>query len=119
MQLYMALAPPWAQILPQPPPAAKFNFRMIRVEQRNVKAIGQLGVLSSVSTTMNLHQSGPGGSGPLFLRNMDGRCLRRAQPQAQRQVVRFDSHAVLQKARGQPPMPSFDYLLNSLFPKIT
>ena len=50
MQLYMALAPPWAQILPQPPPAAKFNVRMIRVEQRNVKAIGQLGALSSVST---------------------------------------------------------------------
>lgn len=43
MQLYMALAPPMAQILPQPPPAAKFTVRMIRVEQRNVKAIGQLG----------------------------------------------------------------------------
>lgn len=95
--------PPWAQILPQPPPAAKFNVRMIRVEQRNVKAIGQLGTVKR-EHSMKLHQSGPGGSGPFFLKNMDGRCLRRAQPQAQRQVVRFDSHAVLQRARGQPPM---------------
>lgn len=35
--------PPWAQVLPQPPPAAKFTVRMSRAVQRTVKAIGQLG----------------------------------------------------------------------------
>lgn len=44
MQLYMALAPPWAQILPQPPPAAKFPDRVIQHDdQRTVMASGQLG----------------------------------------------------------------------------
>lgn len=44
MQLYMALAPPWAQILPQPPPAAKFTVTKIRIfRRRYVEAIGQPG----------------------------------------------------------------------------
>ena len=34
-----------------------------------------------------------------------------------RRIRGFDSRHRLQQARGQPPMPSFDYLLNSLFPK--
>ena len=44
MNIYMALAPPWAQILPQPPPAAKTTEDMIRRDdQRTVMASGQLG----------------------------------------------------------------------------
>lgn len=34
--------PPWAQIMPQPPPAAKF-INPDRILQRTVKASGQLG----------------------------------------------------------------------------
>lgn len=44
MKIYMALAPPWAQVLPQPPPAAKFSGTQIRhVEQRTLEVGGQLG----------------------------------------------------------------------------
>lgn len=45
MELYMALAPPWAQALPQPPPAALGNkgMRIGMDEQRTVKASGQPG----------------------------------------------------------------------------
>ena len=85
--------PPWAQIRPQPPPAAKFPDRVIRHDdQRTVMASGQLGLRSR----HNITQAAPGGSGAAF-QKMDGRCLRRAQPQAQRQVVRFDSHSVLHR----------------------
>lgn len=36
--------PPWAQVLPQPPPAAKTTEEMIRrADQRTVMASGQLG----------------------------------------------------------------------------
>lgn len=36
MNLYMALAPPWAQVLPQPPPAAKFTIPKIRPARRRI-----------------------------------------------------------------------------------
>ncbi len=42
MQMYLALAPPWAQILPQPHPAAKYVNHDRRL-QRTVMASGQLG----------------------------------------------------------------------------
>ena len=35
-----------------------------------------------------------------------------------RRIRGFDSRHRLQRARGQPPMPSFDYLLNSSFRKL-
>lgn len=43
MKVYMALAPPWAQIRPPPPPAAKFPMNVIRYDQRTLEVSGQLG----------------------------------------------------------------------------
>lgn len=58
MNVYMALAPPWAQILPQPPPAAKFTMIAIRFDQRTLEASGQLG--ARISTTRREQKSRPG-----------------------------------------------------------
>lgn len=44
MMNYMSLAPPWAQVQPQPPPAAKYTGGVIReFDQRTVEVGGQLG----------------------------------------------------------------------------
>ena len=44
MQLYMVLAPPWAQALPQPPPAARtYTQRIRRGRQHTVEAGGSWG----------------------------------------------------------------------------
>ena len=65
MKLYMAIAPPWAQILPQPPPAAKsLTGTNGQIDQRAVKASGQLGARIRHKIT----RAAPDGSGPLHLR---------------------------------------------------
>ena len=46
MNIYMALAPPWAQALPQPPPAATYTQWIGRSRQHTVKAGGGWGRMS-------------------------------------------------------------------------
>lgn len=44
MKLYMALAPPWAQILAQPPPVPKVIVgEVTAIHQRTLEVSGQLG----------------------------------------------------------------------------
>ena len=58
MMNYMSLAPPWAQALPQPPPAAgTYTQRIGRSRQHTVEAGGSWGqVFGQPGETGNLHR---------------------------------------------------------------
>lgn len=74
MNVYMAFAPPWAQVLPKPPPSAKITQTEIRPYQRALEARGRLG-----ATGIKLHQAAPGGRGAAYLRKeaANDRCKQR------------------------------------------